>query len=407
MRPDDPCPFTPGSGQVPDVWAGRQVELADARIALERRRVGVYDRGRVVIGEYGIGKSVLLNRIASDAAAEGHWVADQVRLPLGGDPVAAVGEILLSLVRRRRMDARIGERAEGLLDRVAEVSLPVVGGGVRLRTPGAGDVGYRDVRRLAAHVARLALEDDRVLLLRIDEIQNADAVGLSQLLTVLGDLLEMTESVRDAAGTAHDRVLPVVVYLSGLPDFRARAGEAGATFARRFKPLELDYLEPVELRTALAPFTGPGWPTPGEEGPARVHMEDAAVDALVDGCQGDPFLFQLAGEAAWRSGAEPLITEAHVRTGWRLVSREVVGYVQGRLQDVTALQMEYLRAAALIPEDGRSADAVAKALGRDGAAALASTAQALDVTHRLIRREAGMIRFRSAAVRAWLAGGWP
>ena len=45
-------PFAPGSDHVPEVWAGRQPELADFEtVAAPRRLAGVYERGRAFLGE--------------------------------------------------------------------------------------------------------------------------------------------------------------------------------------------------------------------------------------------------------------------------------------------------------------------------------------------------------------------
>lgn len=40
--------------------------------------------------------------------------------------------------------------------------------------------------------------------------------------------------------------------------------------------MELDYLDEVELWTALAAFTTEGWEVLGPDGPVRVFMEDEA-----------------------------------------------------------------------------------------------------------------------------------
>jgi hypothetical protein len=61
-----------------------------------------------VLGEFGIGKSVLVNRLAEDAAAEGHWVATPVRVPSDADPVPLLAEVLGSLARTQRLDDRLG-----------------------------------------------------------------------------------------------------------------------------------------------------------------------------------------------------------------------------------------------------------------------------------------------------------
>ena len=408
MRSGATSPFVPGSGLVPRVWAGREAELADAEAAGVRRLAGVYDRGRAVLGEFGLGKSVLVNRVAQRFAGEGHWVAPSVRIPVGADPVTLLAIALRGVAAEHGLDAAIGRVASGLLERVAAFTLPVVGGGAVLRRPPDDALGYQDVLRLLEQVARLARAERRLLVVRVDEVQNiTSSSALSRLLTVLGDGLEASDTERDAAGTDHERLLPLLVFLSGLPDFRDRVGRAGATFARRFKIHELEHLEEAELRGALIPFVTEGWPVLAADGMRRVHMDDGAVDLIVRACLGDPFLFQLAGEAAWNAGDGPVILEEDAARGWRLVRREVVRYVESRLGGLSDLQLAYLRTAAQIPEHERTGAAVAAGMGRPGSAALASTAQALDRTHGLLRREAGRVRFRSESVRAFLAGGWP
>lgn len=407
MRTALECPFVPGAGRVPEVWAGRETELADAAVAARRRLGGVYDRGRAVLGEYGLGKSVLVNRIAEDFRTQGHLVAEPVRIPAGGDPIALLARVLGELVRTHGLGAAIAERVTGLMDRITHVALPVIGGGLTVTPPDA-ELAYRDVHDLLVHVGRLARERDRLAMIRIDEVQNAGIAGLSRLLTVLGDALEATVEEVDALGTRRDRVLPVLVYVSGLPDFRRLAGDAGATFARRFRTFDLEYLSEPEMRTALLPFSTDGWSFLADDGPQRIHMDPGAIDLVVERSLGDPFLFQLAGEAAWQAGEGPLITRAEAERGWRLVRRETVRYVEGRLEGLSDLQLEVLEAAARIePEAERTSMAVAVATGRTSSSQLASTFQSLDRTHRLIRREAGRLSFRSEAVRRFLTGTWP
>lgn len=70
-RPVD-NPFVQGSDHVPAVWARRAEEIADWHAVLRPRRLaGEYERGRAVLGEPGIGKSVLVNRLADEAASVG------------------------------------------------------------------------------------------------------------------------------------------------------------------------------------------------------------------------------------------------------------------------------------------------------------------------------------------------
>ena len=416
MRSPTSCPFLPGSDRVPAVWAGRALELADARqVVFPRRLAGVYERGRAFLGEYGIGKSVLVNKVADDAARAGHWVTPSVRATLGGDVLALLAEAVSNLVATHDLDRRIGQRATGLLNRVEEIALPVVGGGARIRSPAPDPNPHRAVTKLLVEVARLArdvrsddLPDGRVVLVRIDEIQNVRSPeSLSQLLTTLGDALDATVSEVDAGGIERDRALPLVVYLSGLPDFGREAARAGATFSRRFRTVELEPLEDSDLRDALTPFTSDGWPLLTDEGPDSVLMEPGAVDHVVERCLGDPFLFQLAGEAAWNAGRGRVITTEEAQRGWAAQRREVVRYVEGRLEGLTELQVQYLTTVAGLDADERTAGLIAAAMGRKSSQALGSTAQALEHDHRLIRRRGGHVTIRSRALEAHLAGGWP
>lgn len=408
MRSASNNPFLPGSDRVPEVWAGRREELADFHdVVLPRRGAGLYERGRAVLGEFGIGKSVLVNKIAADAKDAGHWVPDRVRVAVGADVLGLLATALRSFVETRSLAAKIGREGTSLLSRVEELSLAVVGGGVRLRAADHDPNAYRAIAELMVELGRLAIEKDRIVVIRIDEVQNIGRPGpLSQVLTAVGDALEAVVSERDAAGIERDRALPLVVYLSGLPDFDRHVGESGATFSRRFRIADLGPLSDGDLRAALHPFASDGWPILTAEGPARVHMTPGALDSIVKRCLGDPFLFQLAGEAAWNAGTGQIITEEEAQRGWASARREVERYVSRRLDGLTDLQVEFLRTAASLPEDRRTATAIAKAMGRDSAATVASTVRALETGHAVIRREAGAISFRSRAVEAYLAGDW-
>lgn len=399
-------PFAPGSDHIPEVWAGRQAELADFElVAAPRRLAGVYDRGRVVLGEPGIGKSVLVGRIARQASAEGHWVAEAIRLAAGEQAVARLAATVRALAAAHSLDAAIGRAAGGLLDRVEEIALPVVGGGLKVRQPPQPNP-HRDVFRLLVAVCHLAHAERRLVLLRIDEVQQLSGHQLSQVLTVLGDALNEEVEERDAAGIARQRKLPLLVYLSGLPEFSLRANAARTTFSRRFKLLDLEPLEEADLREALAPFTGDGWPVLTDEGPARVHFASDAVDEIVARCLGSPYLFQLVGDAAWNAGSGAVVTAEEVRRGYLATRREISAYLHLRLADLTDKQVAYLRAAASVPEPERTAGRVAAQLGTTSDT-LGAVAQALDERHRVIRRVSGRVLFRSAALEALLRGELP
>lgn len=69
-----------------------------------------------------------------------------------------------------------------------------------------------------------AAERQRVVVIRVDELQNADNEQRSQLLSALGDVLEATVALQVPGGATLEAYLPVLLYVTGLPDLLNRGG---------------------------------------------------------------------------------------------------------------------------------------------------------------------------------------
>ena len=384
-------PFEPGSGAVPTIWVGRELELVDAeRRLVPRRRTGLFERGRTYLGDPGLGKSVLVNRIADERRDAGDLVAGPLRLARGRDPLAAVAAALRPLLET-------GERlATTLADAVGRVrQVGLFGAGVGVSAP--DEDRYTSLEALLAGLAEMAAGTGRLLLVRVDAVQNLTGDALSQLLTLLGDLLERRLPATDVTGARTERYVPVVVLLSGLPQFPERAAEAGATFSRRFATTYLEPFDDDEVRAALTFAFQDGFEVLADGGPVKVGLEVAAREELVERCLGDPFLFQLAGAAAWDAGTGPVITVDEVRAGWGRVRREVDAHVRGRLVGLTELQLAVLAAAARLVDDGPDGTTIARAVGRRTSSDIGSTLQGL-VAKRLLRLDRDGYRVVSRAL---------
>ena len=400
-RPATLNPFEPGHDVVPPIWAGRQQELFDwERVLRPRRLIGQYERGRALLGEPGIGKSVLAAKIALDAEERGDIVVPPVRIPRGTDVLALLAEALTTTVHRHELGARVGDRLAGLLGRVRAIAYVELESGPPPRNP------HLQLRDLLIELGRYAAERDRVVFVHLDEVQNVtDQDALSQLLVALGDAIRHTDEHRDAAGTVHRKVLPLVVYITGLPEFTDLATSmAGATFARRFLPLRLTHLDDDELREALAVFTtAEGWPVPGESG--GVVMTDGAIDAILGFALGDPFLFQLIGKAAW--DAEPheqVVTAAHVAAGAEQVGDEARSHVDRLIARLPERERALLDAMIALPPARRTLTQIGTQMG-------ATPQQLGSASQRLAER--GVIergkpyRFLARTVEGRLRGDWP
>ena len=68
-------PYAPGAGTLPPELAGRDEIIEKAAIALDRFREGLAARSLLLVGLRGVGKTVLLTRIAQQAEARGLVVA--------------------------------------------------------------------------------------------------------------------------------------------------------------------------------------------------------------------------------------------------------------------------------------------------------------------------------------------
>jgi Cdc6-like AAA superfamily ATPase len=69
-------PYSPGAGTQPPELAGRDEIIAKASIALDRFRAGLPARSLLLVGLRGVGKTVLLTRIAQESEARGFVVVN-------------------------------------------------------------------------------------------------------------------------------------------------------------------------------------------------------------------------------------------------------------------------------------------------------------------------------------------
>ena len=403
-------PFSPGSDNVPAVWAGRTEQLSDWRDVVRPRRIaGLAERGRTILGEAGLGKSTLVRRIARDAAANGDWVTQQLRIPSGADPLKIVATAILTLADQAGLSTSRETRIKDALRRVQAVAASGISLSLRQQD---GPEPYTVLTALLVEVARAAMaRGDVMVLIHIDEVQNiTDENALSQLLIALGDALVHEEEITAPGGVRVLRSLPIAVYLTGLPDFADLAGgRTGATFARRFKTTLLSAIADDDLESALQLFIVQGWPVLDLTSTASVsliHMEPAAAHLIVDLCRGEPFLFQLAGEQAWYAGSANVITRAEVVTGWKAVQTEAVTHVERILDRLPERERDFLQAMAELAPQERTLTRIATELGLAKTTDAGPTSQRLDTVRGIVER-GKPYTFRHRAVEAYLTSDWP
>lgn len=409
MRTPRDSPFSPGAGTVPQVWAGRTAQLSDwCDVLRPRRLAGIHDRGRAILGEAGLGKSSLVRRIASDVRRRGDWATSQLRIPSGVDPLKRVAAALVDLGRQAGLPSAREKRIRDLLSSVETVA--AAGVSLTLREQVDPDP-YTTLTELLIEIGRAAIRHgDVVALIHIDEVQNiASQEALSQLLIALGDALAHDETVTAPGGVMIERALPIAVYLTGLPEFADMAGaRKSATFARRFQTTTLAPIDDADLEAALQPFLLEGWEIPSAAGGStRIHIEPRAIEAIVELCCGEPFLFQLAGQQAWYAGTGGVITKGEVMAGWQAARSEAASHAERILARLPERERQFIEVMAELEPEERTLTRIATGMGFAKASEAGVASQRLDSIRGIVQRSPKPYTFRHRAVEAYLTSDWP
>ena len=342
-------PFAPGAGTTPPALAGRDELVQKMVVALGRIRLGRPAKSILMVGLRGVGKTVLLGRIAAHARSQGAQVLsieapEQRSLPATLAPELRQVLLRLSLGDRSR---DLAQRAlRGLAGFVKSLQLRYADIELRLDVepePGLADSGALepDLAQLLELVGEAAKAADSSIVLLIDELQYVPEEQLAALITALH--------------RAAQRNLPVVLVGAGLPQLRGRTGRAKSYAERLFDYPTIGALPPEAARFAV-------------EEPLRdngVAIEPAALDQIVELTGGYPYFLQEWGKHAWDIAPHSPIRLVDVQHATVLAIAALdESFFRVRLDRVTPAERTYLRAMAeLGPGPYRSGD-IAKRLGR-------------------------------------------
>ncbi|WP_422754044.1 AAA family ATPase [Micromonospora sp. WMMD708] len=382
-------PYAPGAGQRPPELAGRGRELDVFDVVLERIARGRPERSLMLTGLRGVGKTVLLNTLRSQAINQ-LWGTGKIEArpdqSLRRPIAAALHMAVRELAPRHRAPDRI-DAFLGVLKAFAQRSAPTTGRAAapRLRDrwqPGidvpassgradSGDIEI-DLVELLTDAAAVAGDVGTGVAVFIDEMQDLGAEDVSALCAACHELSQLGA--------------PLIVVGAGLPHLPAVLSAAKSYSERLFRYLRIDRLDRIAADQALC--------APAER--EQVEYEQKALDLLYESSGGYPYFVQAYGKATWDHAPRSPITAADVRVAAPEAEAELaVGFFGSRFERATPAEREYMRAMATLSQVAGEADGG----GRDDMDAAVPTAE---IARALGRKPASLSPARDALIKKGL-----
>lgn len=337
-------PFAPGAGSRPPAFAGRGDLLAQVEVVLKRIHAGRHAKSMMLLGLRGVGKTVLLVRIADLADDEGYLTAlieapEERRLVGLLVPKLRVLLYRLSGVEKARI---LSNRALGALRNFAaafKVSYGEFEVGVDphpgLAASGDLETDLTDLLVAVGEAARAARQPVAIL---IDEVQYLNEEDLSALIMALHRISQ--------------KGLPLILFGAGLPQLAAMSGQAKSYAERLFEFPGVGPLDDDSAEEAIR--------VPMED--AGAAIDDDALAVIVDRTEGYPYFLQEWGAHSWNVAAQSPVTVTDVEAASDDATAALdASFFRVRFDRLTPREQEYLRAmAALGPGPHRSGDIAAE-----------------------------------------------
>ena len=326
-------PYAPGAGQRPPELAGRDEQLRAFDVVLERVAKGRPERSIVLTGLRGVGKTVLLNALRSQAVRRGWGTGklearpdQRLRRPLSaalhvavrelGHPNAeSVNQVLGTIKAFALRDAAPGAR---LRDRWSPgIDVPATKG-----RADSGDIEI-DLVELLADVGGLAADLGRGVAVFIDEMQDLGPDDVSALCAACHEISQSG--------------LPLIVVGAGLPHLPAVLSASKSYSERLFRYSRIDRLDRAAADLALV--------SPARDESAGFTPE--ALEEMYAVTAGYPYFIQAYGKVAWDVAPGTPITLDDIRVASPEAESELaIGFFGSRYERATPAEREYLRAMA-------------------------------------------------------------
>jgi hypothetical protein len=327
---------------------GRDEQLNAWHVAVERIQAGRSAQPMVLYGLRGVGKTVLLTVFRHEAAAR-NWLVAQFEAGAGTSLRQALADALhgpLSDLARPSAGQRLLRALKTAVSFRATVDATGTWTfGLDLSNVGAGgaDTGIlqTDLTKLIRDLSAAAVEEGVGLAILIDEAQDLTNDELT--------------AVCAAAHSAGQNNWGCLFALAGLPSLPRELAEAKSYAERLFSYARVEQLPDQLARDALLrPAADEGVAWGGD-----------ALDVILRVASGYPYFLQQYGQETWNAAAMSPITVADARVG-AANGRSALddGFFRARWDRATRAEQQYLRALAVVGNEGASSSEVARHLGR-------------------------------------------
>jgi hypothetical protein len=347
-------PYAPGAGQRPPELAGRDREIGQFEVVLERIARGRPERSMVLTGLRGVGKTVLLNAFRS-MAMQRLWGTGKIearpdqsiRRPMASALHMAVRELAPRHRAPDRIDDFLGVlKGFATRDPAAPKGSYAAAAHLGIDVPakrGRADSGDLeiDLTELLTDAASVAADLSVGIALFVDEMQDVPAPDISALCAACHELSQ-------TGG-------PLIVVGAGLPHLPSVLSASKSYSERLFRYVPIDRLDREAADFALlAPARREG-----------ADFERAALDALYAAADGYPYFVQAYGKVTWDVAASSPVTADDVSVAGPVAASELaVGFFGSRYERATPAEREYMRAMAQLGDEPVPTAQVAEELGR-------------------------------------------
>jgi hypothetical protein len=354
-------PYAPGAGQRPPELAGRDRELGQFEVVLERIARGRPERSLVLTGLRGVGKTVLLNALRSQAIGR-LWGTGKIEARPDQSirrPVAAALHMALREIAPRHRDPERVDTVLGVLKAFA-LREPAATGPAGRRGAGRAVPRWQPGIDVPAALGRADtgdLEIDLVeLFVEAASVATDLCVGIALFVDEMqdvppGDVSALCAACHELSQTG----APLIVVGAGLPHLPSVLSSSKSYSERLFHYLRIDRLDRQAADRALR--------APAEREGVEFFAE--ALDALYAVSGGYPYFVQAYGKVTWDAAPASPIGKDDVLVAAPTADAELaVGFFGSRYERATPAERDYMRAMAGLGDGPVPTAEVADALGR-------------------------------------------